>query len=188
MRTLIGIIHYTGITLFLPKIFWKCFWVWSRIYNRDYFKKRMGPLISLFWTSGDVSSRFQSQNGQPYSFVLFNIHYTEIRRNCSGNFVQSWSYSLIFHFKKRTLYISTVTEPFRPLIFLSIVDTQTRNLACITIVQKCQDICKENYHQTGVSRCHTKGESGEAIPCKQQNIQTRDPSWFWNTRSPKQRY
>ena len=27
----------------------------------------MGPLIPLFWTSGDVSSGFQSQNGQPYS-------------------------------------------------------------------------------------------------------------------------
>ena len=27
----------------------------------------VGPLISLFWTSSDVSSRFQSQSGQPYS-------------------------------------------------------------------------------------------------------------------------
>ena len=27
----------------------------------------MGPLIPLFWTSGDVSSGFQSQSGQPYS-------------------------------------------------------------------------------------------------------------------------
>ena len=26
----------------------------------------MGPLILLFWTSGDVSSGFQSQSGQPY--------------------------------------------------------------------------------------------------------------------------
>ena len=25
------------------------------------------PLISLFWTSGDISSGFQSQSGQPYS-------------------------------------------------------------------------------------------------------------------------
>ena len=29
----------------------------------------MGPLILLFWTSGDVSSRFQSQSGQPYSHL-----------------------------------------------------------------------------------------------------------------------
>ena len=29
----------------------------------------MGPLIPLFWTSGDVSSGFQSQSGQPYSHL-----------------------------------------------------------------------------------------------------------------------
>ena len=28
----------------------------------------MGPLIPLFWTSGDVSSGFQSQRGQHYSY------------------------------------------------------------------------------------------------------------------------
>ena len=26
----------------------------------------MGPLVSLFWTSGDVPSEFQSQMGHPY--------------------------------------------------------------------------------------------------------------------------
>ena len=26
----------------------------------------MGPLIPLFWTSGDISSMFQSQSGQLY--------------------------------------------------------------------------------------------------------------------------
>ena len=36
----------------------------------------MGPLILLFWTSGDVSSGFQSQSGQPYlrlaeAYVLY---------------------------------------------------------------------------------------------------------------------
>ena len=30
----------------------------------------MGPLIPLFWTSGDVSSGFQSQSGQPYSCLV----------------------------------------------------------------------------------------------------------------------
>ena len=30
----------------------------------------VGPLIPLFWTSGDVSSGFQSQNGQPYLHLL----------------------------------------------------------------------------------------------------------------------
>ena len=29
----------------------------------------LGPLIPLFWTSGDVSSGFQSQGGQPYSHL-----------------------------------------------------------------------------------------------------------------------
>ena len=30
----------------------------------------LGPLIPLFWTSGDVSSGFQSQSGQLYSHSL----------------------------------------------------------------------------------------------------------------------
>ena len=31
----------------------------------------VGPLMPLFWTSGDVFSGFQSQSGQPYSPHLF---------------------------------------------------------------------------------------------------------------------
>ena len=34
----------------------------------------VGPLIPLFWTSGDVSSGFQSQSGQPYSHFGGGIH------------------------------------------------------------------------------------------------------------------
>ena len=30
----------------------------------------VGPLIPLFWTSGDVSSGFQCQSGQPYSSLV----------------------------------------------------------------------------------------------------------------------
>ena len=30
----------------------------------------MGPLIPLFWTSGDVSSGFQYQSGQSYSHLV----------------------------------------------------------------------------------------------------------------------
>ena len=30
----------------------------------------MGPLTLLFWTSGDVSSGFQTQGGQPYSHLV----------------------------------------------------------------------------------------------------------------------
>ena len=33
----------------------------------------VGPLIPLFWTSGDVSYGFQSQSGQPY-LCLAEIH------------------------------------------------------------------------------------------------------------------
>ena len=33
----------------------------------------MGPLIPLFWTSGDVSSGFQSQSGQPYLCLVINM-------------------------------------------------------------------------------------------------------------------
>ena len=29
----------------------------------------VGPLMRLYWTSGDVSSGFQSQSGQPYSHL-----------------------------------------------------------------------------------------------------------------------
>ena len=37
----------------------------------------MGKLIPLFWTSGDVSSGFQSQSGQPYLHLVgvYNIHH-----------------------------------------------------------------------------------------------------------------
>ena len=31
----------------------------------------MGQLILLFWTSGDVSSEFQNQSGQPYSNLTY---------------------------------------------------------------------------------------------------------------------
>ena len=30
----------------------------------------MGPLTTLFWTRGDVSSGFQSQSGQPYLHLV----------------------------------------------------------------------------------------------------------------------
>ena len=36
----------------------------------------MGPMIPLFWTSGDVSFEFQSQSGQPYLQLaqVYTIH------------------------------------------------------------------------------------------------------------------
>ena len=35
----------------------------------------VGPLMPLFWTSGDVSSGFQSQSGQPYSHLAISELY-----------------------------------------------------------------------------------------------------------------
>ena len=42
----------------------------------------MGPLIPLFWTSGDVSSGFQSQSGQPYSHSTEMYTFPEIHLWC----------------------------------------------------------------------------------------------------------
>ena len=49
----------------------------------------MGPLIPLFWTSGDVCSGFQSQSGQPYlrlaeAYVL-HVLFTEILQGNQAN-------------------------------------------------------------------------------------------------------
>ena len=40
----------------------------------------VGPLILLFWTSGDVSSGFQNQSGQPYLHLVevYVLHVPEI--------------------------------------------------------------------------------------------------------------
>ena len=35
----------------------------------SFFGEGGGALIPLFWASGDVSSGFQSQSGQPYSHL-----------------------------------------------------------------------------------------------------------------------
>ena len=45
----------------------------------------MGPLIPLFGTSGDVSSGFQSQSGQPYSYsCLAKVYLLHSLRFTSG--------------------------------------------------------------------------------------------------------
>ena len=41
----------------------------------------LGPLVPLFWTSGDVCSGYQSQSGQPYS------HLAEVYMICSRRFI-----------------------------------------------------------------------------------------------------
>ena len=38
----------------------------------------MGPLIPLFRTSGDISSGFQSQSGQPYSHFSTPLAFSHI--------------------------------------------------------------------------------------------------------------
>ena len=39
----------------------------------------MGPLKPVFWPSGDVSSMFQSQSGQPYSSLVeaYLLHFPQ---------------------------------------------------------------------------------------------------------------
>ena len=45
----------------------------------------MGQLIPLFWTSGDISSEFQIQSGQPYlCLVEAHISVTHSLRFSSG--------------------------------------------------------------------------------------------------------
>ena len=65
----------------------------------------MGSLISLFWTSGDVSCEFQSQSGQPY--LNFG---RGIRDICSLRFNYSTAPFLVF-------LASTVTGHFPSCLF-----------------------------------------------------------------------
>ena len=50
----------------------------------------MGPLIPLFATSGDISSGFQIQSGQPYSHLveayMMHVHGGGIHDACSLRF------------------------------------------------------------------------------------------------------
>ena len=59
------IVSRVTLSLLSPSLFFKKKKIW-RIWVLF-----VGPLISLslFWTSGDISSRFQSQNGQPHSHL-----------------------------------------------------------------------------------------------------------------------
>ena len=46
--------------------------VWVTFKKLIFFLKifcHMGPLLPLFWTSGNICPRFQSQSGQPYSHL-----------------------------------------------------------------------------------------------------------------------
>ena len=46
----------------------------------------LGPLIPLFWISGNISSGFQSHSGLPYSQELLQIHIVfSIRSSSRGN-------------------------------------------------------------------------------------------------------
>ena len=48
----------------------------------------LGPLIPLFRTSGEIYSRFQSQNGQPYLHFLTEVYIVGVYGQYS-----SWSLS-----------------------------------------------------------------------------------------------
>ena len=62
----------------------------------------MGPLIPLFRTSGDVSSGFQSQTGQPYSHLV-EVYVLHVPRNSPmvqhllTSWLSAWQPSNLFH-------------------------------------------------------------------------------------------
>ena len=77
-------------SFFFKKIFWRT-WVLF-----------LGPLIPLFWTSGDVSSGFQSQSGQPYSscveaYMLYVPWDSPLVWHLPTSWEPAWQLSCLFH-------------------------------------------------------------------------------------------
>ena len=88
---------------FLKKNFWRA-WVLF-----------VGPLIPLFWTSGDISSGFQSQGGQPYLHLAkaYVLHVP-------------WDSPLVWHLLD-LLVTSMVAEPSLPRTCEELVGLKTRS-------------------------------------------------------------
>ena len=66
----------------------------------------VGPLIPLFWTSGDISSRFQSQSGQPYLHLaeVYMLYVPQIYfwcDTCQPFGGQHGSWTILFHIPVR---------------------------------------------------------------------------------------
>ena len=59
--------HRNYIITYMTKAIFSAFWK-SANFLRTWVLF-VGPLIPMFWTSGDVSSGFQSQSGQPYLYL-----------------------------------------------------------------------------------------------------------------------
>ena len=67
----------------------------------------VGPLIPVFWTSGDVSSRFQSQSGQPYSHLV-EVYVLYV----------SWESHLVQHLLTSSVLFHVPAIPVRFLLFV----------------------------------------------------------------------
>ena len=71
------------------------------------------PLIPLFWTSGDVSSGFQSQSGQPYSHMA-----------------EAYVLHIPWDSPANLLVASIVAEPSLPHTCKALVGFETGSLSC----------------------------------------------------------
>ena len=65
-----------------------------------------GALIHLFWTSGDVSTEFQNQSGQPYlscaeAYVLHVPWDSPLLRHLLTSWWPAWQLSCLFHIPAR---------------------------------------------------------------------------------------
>ena len=80
--------------LFFPKYFLTSHYIYV-FFQNNFWRTRvlfMGPMIPLFWTSGDVSSGFQSQNGQPYSH-LAEVYVMYTYTSCQNAESSGWTIS-----------------------------------------------------------------------------------------------
>ena len=71
-------------------------------YHKTHFFKKdlvdtcpfMGPLIPLFSSSGDISSGFQSQSGQPHSHLVETYHRTHLKNSIKWVFLSFFTKTL----------------------------------------------------------------------------------------------
>ena len=79
----------------------KNFWVFFKKFSED-MTPFFGTLVPLFWTSGDVSSGFRSQSGQPYSHFteayMCNIPWdSPLVQHLPTSWQPAWQPSHLFH-------------------------------------------------------------------------------------------
>ena len=76
----------------------------------------VGPIIPLFWTSGDVSSGFQSQSWQPYlSLVEAYVLHSRLVWHLLTSWRPVWQVSHLFHIPARHWWDSKLGAIMPPL-------------------------------------------------------------------------